>query len=296
MKEFPADFDVQAYGRGCALQQCEMLTRLAEIGMQLAEAAGARALAAQAAADQPPAEARPPDAPDAGDQPRAVAADPGLAFARYAHLVRQALAQRARAVQDLDIRDGGREARRARHRERVETLIAGLVWGDAEDRGRAAALDRRISQAFADLYGDREDRVEDRPVGSVVAGLVCGLGLAEKWSRRAPYHVGRGRPGLPAGSPEEIRAERARRRAAVAAMVEQAIDDLAEPGVAADIKAGLAVRLKEPDVETLLDTESFGTAVIRLCRSLGLDIDNDPESYLEEDAGDDDAAASPDSS
>jgi len=103
-------------------------------------------------------------------------------------------------------------------------------------------------------------------------------------------------PGWPDGSPEEIRAERARRRAAVAGMVEQAIDDLAASGVAADIKAGLAVRLREPDVETLLDTESFGTAVIRLCRSLGLDIDNDPENYLEEDTGDDDAEVSPDSS
>ncbi|OWJ64371.1 hypothetical protein [Inquilinus limosus] len=260
MKEMPAEFDVEAYGRGCALQQCEMLTRLAEIGMQLAEAAGARALAAQAAADQPPAEAaeaRPPDRPPS--------VDPGLAFARYAHLVRQALAQRARAVQDLAIRDGGRDARRARHRERVETLVAGLVWGDAEDRGRAAALDRRVSQAFADLYGDRQDPVEDRPVGSVVAGLVCGLGLAGTWSRRAPYHAGRPSPGRPDGSPEEIRA--------------------------------LAVRLKEPDVEALLDTESFGTAVIRLCRSLGFDIENDPESYLEEDdADDDDAEASPDSS
>jgi len=110
-KEIAADFDVQAYGRGCALQQCEMLTRLAEIGMQLAEAAGARALAAQAAADQPPAEAQPPVASDTApeDQLRAAAADPGLAFIRYAHLVRQALAQRARAVRDLDARDGGRE-------------------------------------------------------------------------------------------------------------------------------------------------------------------------------------------
>ena len=48
MKEIPADFNPQAYGRGCALQQCEMLTRLAEIGMQLAEAAGARALGGSA--------------------------------------------------------------------------------------------------------------------------------------------------------------------------------------------------------------------------------------------------------
>ncbi|KGM31200.1 hypothetical protein, partial [Inquilinus limosus] len=81
MKEIPADFDVQAYGRGCALQQCEMLTRLAEIGMQLAEAAGARALAAEAPEPQAEAqrtEAQPPVAAPAGD--------PGLTFTRYAHL------------------------------------------------------------------------------------------------------------------------------------------------------------------------------------------------------------------
>jgi hypothetical protein len=57
------------------------------------------------------------------------------------------------------------------------------------------------------------------------------------------------------------------------------------------VVAGLAVRLKEPDVETLLDTESFGTAVIRLCRSLGFDIENDPECDPDDDTG-----ISPDSS
>jgi hypothetical protein len=275
MREIPADFNPQAYGRGCALQQCEMLTRLAEIGMQLAETAGARALAAQAAEAQPPAAVA--EVPEAQPQ----AADPGLAFARYAHLVRQTLAQRARAVRDLSIRDGGREARRARHREEVETQIDHLVWGDVEDRARAAALDLQVSEAFADLYGDQEDPVEDRPVGSVVAGLVCGLGLAEKWNRRAPHRVSRPPPGRPDGSPEEIRAERSRRRAAVAACIEQAITDLAAPAVAADIRAGLAVRMQEPDVETLLDTESFGTAVVRLCRSLGFDIENDLDIPLD---------------
>ncbi len=278
MKEIPADFDVQAYGRGCSLQQCEMLTRLAEIGMQLAETAGARALAAQAAEAQPPAAAA-AQAPEG--QP--AAEDPGLAFARYAHLVRQTLAQRARAVKDLCTRDGGREARRTRHREQVETQIDRLVWGGVEDRAHAAALDLQVSQAFADLYGDQEDPVEDRPVGSVVAGLVCGLGLAGKWNRQAPHRVSRPRPGRPDGSPEEIRAERARRRAAVTACIEQAIDDLAAPAVAADIRAGLAVRMQEPDVETLLDTESFGTAVIRLCRSLGFDIESDLDIPLDDD-------------
>ena len=277
MKEMPAEFDVQAYGRGCTLQQCEMLTRLAEIGMQLAEAAGARALAAEAATA-----AAAPDEP-AEAQPQAAAPDPGLAFARYAHLVRQTLAQRARAVRDLCVRDGGREARRARHREEVENQIDHLVWGDVEDRAHAAALDLQVSQAFADLYGDQEDPVEDRPVGSVVAGLVCGLGLAGKWSRRAPHRVSQPRPGRPDGSPEEIRAERTRRRAAVTACIDHAIDVHAEPAGAADIRAGLAVRLREPDVETLLDTESFGTAVIRLCRSLGFDIENDLDIPLEDD-------------
>ncbi|WP_225768123.1 hypothetical protein [Inquilinus sp. Marseille-Q2685] len=286
MKEIPADFDVQAYGRGCALQQCEMLSRLAEIGMQLAEAAGARALAAQAAEPQAEAAESRPEAAPAGD--------PGLAFTRYAHLVRQTLAQRARAVRDLSLRDGGRDARRARHREQVQTLIGRLVWSDAEDRGRAAALDLQVSQAFADLYGDAEDPVEDRPVGSVVAGLACGLGLADKWNRWAPHRVSRPRPGRPDGSPEEIRAERARRRAAVTAWIEQAVDDLADPALAADIRAGLAVRMQEPDVETLLDSESFGTAVVRLCRSLGFDIENDLDIPLDD--ADDAAGASPDSS
>jgi hypothetical protein len=272
IKDVPSDFDPQAYGRSCALQQAEMLTRLAEMSMQPAESSGARALAAEA-----------PEAP-AGP-----AGDPGLAFVRYAHLVRQTVAQRARAVQDMCARDGGGEARRERHRQQVETMIDSMVWGDVEDRDRAAALDMQVNQAFADLYGDREDPVEDRPVSSVVAGLVCGLGLARKWRRRARHRVSRPRPGRPGGSAEEIGAERNRRRAAVTARIEQAIDELAEPALAADIRAGLAVRLQEPDVERLIDTESTATAVVRLCRSLGFDIEGNLDIPL-------DPAVPPDSS
>ncbi|MGO4123744.1 hypothetical protein AB4Z01_05055 [Inquilinus sp. YAF38] len=210
MKEIPADFDVQAYGRGCTLQQCEMLTRLAEIGMQLAETAGAHALAAEA---QPPAVAD-------EAQPQAAAPEPGLAFARYAHLVRQTLAQRARAVKDLCARDGGREARRARHREEVEDVLIRLIGDDrGTDRARFSDLRMQLDEALVQLYGDRDDPVEDRTVPSVVAGLVCGLGLVRQWRRRQPRYEN-GRPGLPAGTPAEIRAERARRRTAVVAMTE----------------------------------------------------------------------------
>ncbi|WP_342235380.1 hypothetical protein [Inquilinus sp. OTU3971] len=266
MKEIPADFDVQAYRRGCTLQQCEMLTRLAEIGMQLAETAGARALAAQAAEAQPTAGAQPAEAQ---------APDPGLAFARYAHLVRQTLAQRARAVKDLCARDGGREARRARHREEVEDVIIRLIGDDrGTDRTRFADVRMQLDQALVELYGDQDDPVEDRPVPSVVAGLVCGLGLVRQWRRYQPRYEN-GRPGLPAGSPAEIRAERASRRAAVVAMVEEAIDEVADPARIADLKAGLAVRLQEPDIDTLLDTASTEKATVRLCRSLGIDLDSD---------------------
>src|SRR5215213_5259322 len=137
--------------------------------MQLAEAAGARALAAEAPKPQAsaqagaePAEAQPP------------AADPGLAFARYAHLVRQTLAQRARAVQDLCARDGGREARRTRHRDEVEDVIIRLSGADrGTDRTRFTDLRMQLDQALVELYGDKDDPVEDRTVPSVVAGLVC---------------------------------------------------------------------------------------------------------------------------
>ena len=284
MKEIPADFNPQAYGRGCALQQCEMLTRLAEIGMQLAEAAGARALAAQAQGTQASAQAEVPAADGADEasdgqapaaQPPAAAGDPGLAFARYAHLVRQTLAQRARAVKDLCARDGGRETRRARHREEVEDVIIRLIGDDrGTDRTRFSDLRMQLDEALVQLYGDQDDPVEDRTVPSVVAGLVCGLGLVRQWRRRQPRYEN-GRPGLPAGTPAEIRAERTRRRTAVVAMTEQCIAEVGDPARIADLKAGLAIRLQEPDIDTLLDTASTEKATVRLCRSLGIDLHSD---------------------
>jgi hypothetical protein len=101
MTDTPApDPDLQAYRRALGLQQVEALSRLAEIGMQLAEGAGARALAAQVAAAQAdsgghPAEDAAPRVEDPrAEDPTVQAREAGTAFARYALLVQRSLAQR----------------------------------------------------------------------------------------------------------------------------------------------------------------------------------------------------------
>ncbi|MGK9171399.1 hypothetical protein KXR53_34240, partial [Inquilinus limosus] len=74
----------------------------------------------------------------------------------------------------------------------------------------------------------------------------------------------------PAGGPAAIAAERARRRQAVAAAMERAFAEVRDPTRVPGLRAGLAVRLQEPDVIEWLDTETTATTADRLCRSLGL--------------------------
>uniref|UniRef100_UPI0037835C32 hypothetical protein n=1 Tax=Inquilinus sp. TaxID=1932117 RepID=UPI0037835C32 len=121
------------------------------------------------------------------------------------------------------------------------------------------------------LYEDQDVRVEDRPVGSVMAGVACGLGLSETWQRwRGGEWPATPRPGRSAGSPAEIRAIRTKRRKAVIAAVERDFAECADPAWLPALRAGLAVRLQEADAVEMLDTETIATAADRLCRSLGL--------------------------
>jgi hypothetical protein len=277
-----ADLDVQAYCRSLALQQIQMLTRLAEIGMQLAEAEGARTLAAQARAAGPKA-----DESSVG-MARAEAQEAGLAFSRFSRSVQRSLSLRARAADGLCARDraaapdreAARKARRDRHREEVQEVLHGMIWDEVEDDGRVDALHAELKDRVCDLYEDEAVRVEDRPVGSVMAGLACGLGLGEEWSRwGADGWPGTPRPGRPAGSEARIAAERARRRDAAAAAVERVFPRL-DPARIDAIRAGLAVRLQEADVIEWLDTETTDTVTQRLWRSLGI------EPYLSSDPPD----------
>ncbi|MGF6233026.1 hypothetical protein QFZ27_006981 [Inquilinus ginsengisoli] len=259
MEPAPEDLDVQAYCRSLALQQVRTLTRLAGIAMQLAEGEGARALAAQARAAEPKADVA------AVQAARAEAQEAGLAFSRFSNSVQRSLAQRARAADRLCARDkaeapereAARKARRDRHCHEVEHALRFMIGDEFQDEARIDALEAELKERIEELYEGEEVRVEDRPLGSVMAGLACGLGIAEEWRRWAPGWPGLPNPARSVGSEAEVEAERAF----------PDIDPTRIPG----IRAGLAVRLQEADVIEWLDNKSTFTVADRLCRSLGVD-------------------------
>jgi AcrR family transcriptional regulator len=285
MTDTPApDPDLQAYRRALGLQQVEALSRLAEIGMQLAEGAGARALAAQAAAagsGEHPAENAAPRVEDPrAEDPTVEAREAGTAFARYALLVQRSLAQRSRAIDSLCAREtaeaaereAARPARRAAQRGEVEAVLDSMVWDETpDDDDRAAALEDELRQRIENLYADPAARTEDRPAGAVMAGLACGLGMSREWGSWARWWPATPRPARLSGAAAEIEAERNRRRDRVVAEVEQTFAEIRDPARIEGLRAGLALRLTEADAIGWLDTETTHVAALRLCRSLGVD-------------------------
>jgi hypothetical protein len=273
-----SDLDVQSHCRSLALQQIGMLTRIAEIGMRLVEAEGAKAIAQ---AERP--EAQQPEAPRV-DAPAAV--DHGLAFGRHARTVQRALALRSRAAADLCARDkADRKARRARQRDHVTGALEALIWNPAQSTRKLDEADHytnNLHERLDELYRDEEDRIEDRPVGSVIMGLACGLGLSDEWRRRAADWSDPPYPPPPTGTPDEVRK---RRRARLVELMQQTLDAISDRKKAAALQAGLEGRLQEPDVEALIDAEPPAPAAERLCRSLGIDFAGDYKEPGKPDTG-----------
>ncbi|WP_026868631.1 hypothetical protein [Inquilinus limosus] len=270
------DLDIPAYCRGLALQQVEMLTRIAELGMRMVEAEGARAIAAQARAAGPEADGA------AVAAARAEAQEAGLAFTRFSGTVQRALALRARAADRLCAHD--RAARRARQRNHVTEALYDLIWDPrqpAEELDKAEERIDDLNERLDALYEDEENRVEDRPVGSVIAGLACGLEISDQWRRRAADWSDPPHPPPLTGTVAETKT---RRWARLIQLMQQPVD-LAEPGQAPALKAGIEARLGEPDVAALVEAEPPMRAADRLRRSLGLDPYIFPEDPDEPDTG-----------
>jgi hypothetical protein len=182
----PAETAHTAWARQVLMRQTEMLGELAEVGLEVAKAAGRRAVAR--------AEGEPDGAAAEGD-------NLAMAYARAARAVRLTLMLQARVVAEigkLDLADQARaEAVRAAqeeaetratpeyaHKARVERVVLRVAKDahpDNEDE-----VDRLISEAGErldddDLYRD----ILSRPVGELVGAICRDLGLDPDWTRLA---------------------------------------------------------------------------------------------------------------
>jgi hypothetical protein len=153
-----------------------MLDRLAEIGMEIAEALG-RQIVAQAAEPQ-----------------AAPATDLALAFTRVARAVRQTLALKPRLAEDqrmTDLQDRQRAAHAARKRRgkaAVERAVEHAIAADcqAED---GTETDETLHDAER-LRVELRERLDDADIdaelssgsiGDIIAGICADLGIAPDW-------------------------------------------------------------------------------------------------------------------
>ena len=161
-------------GEAMAAQHSRMLAELADIAMQLARAAGRRALAQAERAEAQT---------EACGQGDADQADLGLAFTRMARCVRQTLALQAKLAQAQRARaDAGRvhpfadKGALEDARERLRRKLA--AWGN-DELDDSADLDPREPGDREDLLADLHERLDDddaagraaAPTGQAVADI-----------------------------------------------------------------------------------------------------------------------------
>jgi hypothetical protein len=175
----PAPADAPASARARIEGQLVMLDRLAQIGMELAEACGREAKA-------PPS--------DAAARPH-----PGLVFARVARAVRMTIALQSRLMKDLAALDRADEvaerARTTRRRVRLAHLVEDAArakvaakraagqqyWDDdhAEDE-----IEQLSSEAYERLIDAEDGDLTGRPFSEAAAGICADLGLSPDWTAR----------------------------------------------------------------------------------------------------------------
>jgi hypothetical protein len=145
-----------------AARQARVLRRLGELGLSLAEAAHARALAAETSDEL---------------------AGLTLAFHRISRSVRQTLALELkveRARRDAEREDARGEAERAvarhrLHKDRVRAGVQRLIWAETEDEDEADELIEDLEGRLGDQA--IRDGFEDTPVETLIARIQADLGL-----------------------------------------------------------------------------------------------------------------------
>jgi hypothetical protein len=155
--------------------QLAMLSRLAQIGMEIAEACGR-----QAANDKP-----------GETMPRR---DPGLVFARVARAVRMTIALQSRLAKDLAALDRAddlaevarKDVRRMRLRRLVgQAVSAGIAPDDKRDENAIEdEIDRLSDEAYERLTDAEDGDLMGRPFEEVVSGICADLGLSPDWTAR----------------------------------------------------------------------------------------------------------------
>jgi hypothetical protein len=179
----PADIGPQAApapARAFVEQQLRMLTRLAEVGLNIAGAVERRALA----------EASAPGAADQG-------CDWGLVYSRIARAVRLTIALQSKLLKDLaafdeagagqsPAADGEATAehdRAALRTDRIGRIAQRVVEAEIADKYAAERLSNTMWERLddEDIYGE----VLERPIGEIVALICKDLGLSPDWRRWA---------------------------------------------------------------------------------------------------------------
>jgi hypothetical protein len=167
----PAPRDAQTAAHALAERQMVLLTRLAEIGMDIAEAAG------RCARDwldaEPPAEADGAEAPDASTARPPFPADAGLTYARISRAIRLTLALQTQLTTDLAKLDRGLADTR---RSRIYRLVERAVETEDCDVFETEHLRREARERLRDeeVFGD----LAALPLIEAVAAICKDLGLS----------------------------------------------------------------------------------------------------------------------
>jgi hypothetical protein len=164
----PPPADRHAAARALIDRQLVMLSRLAEIGMDIAEEAGRQATA------------------PGGDAKDGALRDPARAYAQAARAVRMTIVLQSRLLKDLaDLEKAeglARTARAGENRNRVRRLFYRAI--DAGELGAAEAR-HLYSEAQEHLKDEDEAALADGPLDQVVARICRALGLPSDWAAEA---------------------------------------------------------------------------------------------------------------